>query len=499
LLAISLTLNLWSLMRFPPPFVDEAWLAGRAWAFIQTNQAFGPLDRGVLDRFEGYWTFFPWLPVLIQSLALRLSTEPALLPLRIVSLFFGFLLLAAVYSIAKRLYGKLLGLLAVLLVSMSWPFLLSAHLARYDIITAALGFIAIALYLNNQAARVWVSLASGLSIGLAFEIHAHGAIYGLALVALYFLHYRWSMFRRRHFWGFVAGIGLGLILYTLLHIVPYPRTYFALNRLVFSYTHTPPILTLDSQVILKTFSDMGTLLFSVSGVMILIIAWAAVTLMRRHSEVDKTLLVLNTALIGGVTLLFRNKNAFYAILFTPAIDLMVGAFLLLNLQQPWYGRFRDYARYALILGICIVAILPIWPTLQIDSWKAYQQAQGYVNQFAQPDDSIMASQTFWLGLHEHDYYSWESLIHYQRYAPGSTLEDALQELRPDLLIIDRNLDVLISDEPGGSVYSEHLNLPRSEMEAFLGRNASLLGMLDVDHYGPIRVYRLAWGEEEPGG
>jgi 4-amino-4-deoxy-L-arabinose transferase-like glycosyltransferase len=498
LLAVTLATHLWSLMRFPPPFVDEAWLASRAWSFIQTGQAFGPLDHGVLDRFEGYWTFYPWLPVWIQSLAFRLSREPDLLLLRMVSLLFGFVLLFAVYAIGKRLYGKWLGLLAVLLVCISWPFFYSAHLARYDIMTAALGFSAIALYVNSQRERTWVGLVSGLCIGLAFEIHPHSAIYGAAIVALYFLHFRWSMFRRRHFWSFLVGIGIGLVFYALLHMAPYPRTYSALNQLVFTKSHIPPILTLDPEIILQALSGMGMLLVAVKLALIPIIVWAAVALMRRHSEADKTLLVLNAALIAGVTLLFRNKVAYYAIMFTPAIDLMVGAFLLQSLQQPWYGRFRDYARATLIWVFCILTIVHTLSALRMDSWKAYQEAQGFINQAVQPGDSIMSSQTFWLGLHEHDYYSWESLIHYQRYAPGSTLEDALEELRPDILIIDRHLNNFISDEPGESGYAKHLHLQRTEIEGFLSHNATLIGMLAIDHYGPIRVYRIAWSEEEPG-
>jgi 4-amino-4-deoxy-L-arabinose transferase-like glycosyltransferase len=494
LLALSLGLHLWSLMRFPPPFVDEAWLASRAWSLIQTGQAFGPLDHGVFDRFEGYWTFFPWLPVWIQSLAFRLSGEPALLALRMLSLLFGVALLFTVYSIAKRLYGKLPGLVAVLLVSLSWPFLYSAHLARYDIMTAALGFSAIALYLNNQRGRAWVSLISGLCIGLAFEIHPHAAVYGPTIVALYFLHYRWSMFRRRRFWSFVAGIGTGLVFYALLHMAPYPSTYSALNQLVFAASHTPPILTLDPGIILQAFSEMGTLLVGVSLALIPLIVWAAIALMRRRSEADKTLLVLNAALLGGVILLFRNKAAYYAIMFTLALDLMVGVFLLQTLQQPWYGRFRDYVRVSLIWGCCILALVLNLSTLRMDSWKVYTEAQDFINGLVRPGEAIMASQTFWLGLHEHTYYSWENLIYYRRYVPGSTLEDALRELGPDILVIDRHLGNFISDEPKESGYSQHLNLPRTDMNAFLSRSASLIGVLDIEAYGPIRVYRIDWGE-----
>ncbi len=40
LLAAMMTLHVWSLLRFPAPFVDEAWVASRAGAFAQTGRAF---------------------------------------------------------------------------------------------------------------------------------------------------------------------------------------------------------------------------------------------------------------------------------------------------------------------------------------------------------------------------------------------------------------------------------------------------------------------------
>jgi hypothetical protein len=497
-LAAMLSIHLWSLMHFPPPFVDEAWFAGRAWSFIQTGRAFGPLDAGVFDRFEGYWTLFPWLPTFIQSLGLRFVSQPELLPLRIVSLLFGFLLLGTVYAIATRLRGPRLGLLSVFLVSVSWPFFYSAHLARYDIVTAALGFAAIALYLNNRTSRSWVGLLSGLCVGLAFEIHPHGIIYAPALVALYFLHLGCSMFRTRHFWAFVGGGGLGIALYATLHILPYPQTYLAAGRMGFANTHTPPILTLDLGIILQAVFDQALLLIRMYLVLFPVIVWALVSLARRGTEADKTLLVLNGALVGGAMLLIRNKFLYYAILFTPAIDLMLAEFLL-YLFQRWHSRLWDYVKLALVLILVATTLLLNLSLIQpwTNSWQIYQKAQGYIKQTIQPGDSIMASQTYWFGLYDHVYYSWEQLIYYQRYAPGSTLEDALCEFRPDVIIIDQHLAQFISGEAGTPTYSQYLRLPQSEMEAFLSHNANPIGLFEVEHYGPIYLYRIEWQPEEP--
>lgn len=482
----------WSLRRYPVLFVDEAWFASRAWEFIHTGRAFGSLDAGVIDRFEGYWTFFPWLPTVIQSAVLRFAAAPTLLSVRLTALAFGFALLAALYAIAHRLGGPWLGVITVAIVSVSSPFFHSAHLGRYDIFAAAFGFGAVALYLNNRAQRPWLSALSGLLVALAFECHPNSIAFGPAIVALYFLHHRWAMFRQRGFWALVGGVLLGLAGYAALHILPYPQTYLALNQLAFTATHTPPLFTLDPAVLGQAVTDMGVMLLYLYLPLIPLIVWAVVALARRHSDEDRTLLVLGGVLTVGHLLLVRNKFLYYTILYTPSIDLLLAALLLTLARRPWRGLPADYARRAAVGGLCAAFVLGNLAPLRTDYYPIYQAAQSQVNRAVMPADSIIGSQTFWFGLYEHKYYSWEEIIYYRRYAPGSTLEDALRALHPDILIIDRHLDRFISDEPDGSTYSQHLTLSRREMEAFLAAHAQLVTEFDNSYYGRVRVYRLEW-------
>ena len=51
--------NLYYLMRTPAAFVDEGWNANRAWGLLQTGRAFGTLDSGMFERYDGYRTLFP--------------------------------------------------------------------------------------------------------------------------------------------------------------------------------------------------------------------------------------------------------------------------------------------------------------------------------------------------------------------------------------------------------------------------------------------------------
>src|SRR3989304_1497378 len=182
---IILAVHSFPLMRLPSPHGDEAWMASRAWEFVHSGIAFGPLDRGVLDRFEGYRFFYSWLFTAIQSLGVCFFGLPSLLAIRFISLVAGFVLLFAVYAIGLALDGKKLGLFGVAFTAFSWPFFFSAHLGRPDIIAAALGFSAIALHLNNRSARILFSALAGLLAALAFEVHVHAAVYGPTLIALY--------------------------------------------------------------------------------------------------------------------------------------------------------------------------------------------------------------------------------------------------------------------------------------------------------------------------
>jgi len=494
LFAAVATIHLWSLLRFPAPSVDEAWFASRAWAFLHTHRAFGALDAGVLDRFEGYWTLFPWLPVLFQSIGLRLAGAPALFPLRMISLVFGLILLCAVYVIGNCLGGSRLGLWGVFLVALSGPFIYSAHLARYDMMAAAWGFVAIAFYfISSRSSLVWMSLLSGLCVGLAFEIYPHSAIYGPTLVALYFLDWQWAMLRNRHFWGFISGVGLGLAFYAVLHVLPYPQTYFSLARLVFGPTHTPPLFTLQPSVIIQGIRDMGTLLGHFHRPLIPLIIWAIFMLLRERSQANKRLLVLGGSLVLGGVLLIRNKFYCYMIQISPVIELIVAALACRVSRLPWRGLPMDYVRRALVWGLCATAIgFNLFLLVKFNLMQDYQAVQRRVNQIVQPDDSIMSSQVYWFGLYDHIYYSWEELVYYRRYAPGSTMEDALRQFRPDLLIVDTDWRSNILERPGDTLYSQHLYLPRQEFEAFLDRCATLIGEFDGGSYGLIQVYRVLW-------
>ena len=138
---IILAIHLLTLLRYPRPFVDEAWLVSRAWAFKQTGHQFGVLDAGLGENYAGLWTLNQWLITVLQSTVLRFFPRPELLPLRALSLVEGIGLLAVSYWTANKLGGRRIAIISTLLLAIARIFFHTAHMARYDILAALFGYV----------------------------------------------------------------------------------------------------------------------------------------------------------------------------------------------------------------------------------------------------------------------------------------------------------------------------------------------------------------------
>jgi 4-amino-4-deoxy-L-arabinose transferase-like glycosyltransferase len=487
-----LALHLWSLMRFPPPFVDEAWLVSRAWAFAHTGHQFGPLDAGLAEKLDHYWIANQWLITALQAAVLRFFPVPMLLPLRVLSLILGFGLLAANYWAASRLGGKSLAAISTFLLAISVPFFFSAHQARYDILAAALAYSALAIVINDTRGKLWSGLAAGVLIGLAVETHLNSLIFIPAVGFYYLVEYGWKFYRKGCIWGFTAGLAIGIAYYLALHVLPNPQTYLNMYNLAFGTTRQPPILTFNLAVILQGFWDVGNPLFLSSASTLVLAALAVPLLIRKKARGARTILAINAALIVGDALLLRYKLANYAILLTPAFLWMVSAYLDDFIKKPWLGKVGDYAG-RIIVGVLVAGFFIFSATfLRTDGSGVFQQTQAKVNAVVLPGETILGPQTYWFGLYRHRYYSWELLIVYSRYFPGSKLSDALGHFRPDIIIIDSHLDSALADgiDPNSMWYP--LRLPREEWYSFLADHGTLILDEPTDQNGIVRVYRLNW-------
>lgn len=488
--ALILGFHVYSLMRFPEVFVDEAWAANRAWGSLQTGRAFGTLDSDFMTEFPGYWTYFPLLPVLAQATVLRFFAAPSLLAMRLLSMFWGLVLLGCVYCIAYKLSGRIYAFWSFIFVAFSVPFFYSAHLARVDIMAAAFGFMALALHFNNTQCKVWLSVLSGFCVGLAFECHPHAAIYVPVVGTLYLWESKLKVFRRRDFWGFVCGGGLGVLLYVALHIAPYPKTYSEFTRVFFLDTHTPPVFTFDPVIIFESFSDLiASIVRAVPSVFPAVIGFFGIV--RDRNKTWTPMAISTCVLIVSFGLLVRNKATYYIILLSPMLDMLAAAWLNNQTLHLWKGRVTDYLRRALVGTWLFLMLFLMVIASRLNYYPDYLGTQANLADIIMPGERIIGSQTYWFGFFAHDYDSWEELVYHRRYSPESSLRDAFVYLRPDIVIVDKHF-ASFSDDLGKSLYSQYLRLPHAEFMQLLEEQARLVGEFDGGCYGWIRVYRLYW-------
>ena len=490
LIALILVINAITLLRYPAPNSDDAWMASRAWEFTKSGNSFGPLDIGVLDRYEDYENFYPWLSSAIQSLGIRLFGTPSLLAIRFVSIIFGSILLIAVYWIGIALDGKQLGILCVAFTAFSLAFLLSSHLGRPDIIAATFGYIGIALYLNNRSANIWISVLVGLIVSLAFEVHPNAIIFSLTIATLFFYKYKWNIVRKIDFWGFIAGGMIGILIYLYLHVFPNPQTFISLYKIVFSSTHIPPIFTADLEDLWQAIPAMGLLLVYTYPLIILGF-WAVFRFRKQRPTYITILLVINTALILSFTLLVRNKFLlYYAIYFSPGLTMLVAAFFNDFVKSPTRNQFEYNFRLTIVSLICL---LPLFQVIKFDPPPNYQQVQLRVNQAVKPGATIMGNQLYWFGLRDHRYYSWENLVFYMRDKPGSRLENAFRALKPDFFILDSQVRYYTFDGDKMNNYFQQFQVPKSELETFLNQYAELETIIEESSGGKfIEIYHIDW-------
>jgi 4-amino-4-deoxy-L-arabinose transferase-like glycosyltransferase len=481
-------------------FVDEAIMASRAWGWLETGLNFGPLDAGVFEkRFEGYWTFNPVIPTWIHAAFIR-CFGLSVISLRSASFLAGAVLLVAVHSITYQISGsRRCGFTAALLVASSFSFLFSSHLIRYDIFVAALGFGAIALYLFSRRMNVAVfSLLAGLLIGLAFEIHVNAAIYGPVLLTLYLNDDGLAFIRRRSFWVFSAGVSIALGWYLWLHVLRYPETYFGMGR-AFAGTHFPPLLSRSFSVMLGALLEMWAYLLEFTGTRILATLIAILILWRKQRPVAKkpTIMLLTGSLT--LALLVGNKMDYYAILITPFSDIILAVWIHQALRVNGMTTLGIRAGKVLAYSTVVISALLILVTVRSTPPPGDFRLVASRIKRALPDGgSVMGSQSYWFDLYRHPYLSWQQILAYQRYEADSTFDDAMESLRPDVLVIDNHMRLFIRPDQanipasGFQRYVWDRRLRKEDIDAFLARRGKLVDTFNTATYGTVEIYVLRW-------
>lgn len=393
---------------------------------------------------------------------------------RLVSLAWGGLLLGLIFVIGRRLYGPLGGGIALLSLAISRPFLVGSHMVRPDIVLAAM--LAAAFYLalrGVQERQGWASLAAGLTVGLALDVHLN-AIAFLPLIGLVYAAYLPRFWRARPTLLFCSGLGLGLLYFLLVRVAPDPGQFARSGTYLISIDKTPPILSGDMVGMLAAELGRWRDYFGEDRRLELAVMLAALAAATARSislrSLDPILFGLAAAFVLFV-LIVNSKSEFYLVLFYPWMTLLLG------------GALAWITSRAALLGTPLAVVAAIAAPLvfglpdnfeDISTAASNFRERGYyalvdeIRPLVPPGASILGPPLFWIGLNRHpytDYYVWERLRAERR----ERFSSFAARLDPDLIVLDAK-----------SRHQVSINSP-----GYLENNAALLKT--IRHVGFDRV------------
>jgi 4-amino-4-deoxy-L-arabinose transferase-like glycosyltransferase len=486
-------LTVWHLstvILFPSPHVDEGWFANRAMGYLTTGVPFGTMDMGVFDRYPQPWLIFPLVPTFLQALVIRVVGDVDLMALRVLSLVAGAALLYVVYRIASHVAGRWAGIPSVVFVGVSLPFAVASHYARHDMLAAAAGWGAIAIFFVSR--KRWTDVAAGFLVMVGVEMHPNAAIFGLTLAVIALLD---RSDRLKRFLAIGAGGLIGLIGFLALHVLPNPDSYSAVNRIAFVDTHVPPVLSGSVDVIIDSFTLKARLLASgfpvVAGAswllaIVLIAVWVALLLSPKRE--DRRLAQMAALLGISFALLVRNTIYYYTILVAPVAPLLLGVGLVrlsgLRSGMNWKRITVVIAALGFVaLGFPVFRIVTTSPNI-------FDRVSTEIASTLEPDDIVMGSQSYWIAAPEIDWRSWETLVYYRRVEPDASLLQAFRELGPDVLVVDSHIRRFVMDEDWSmGPYFQALGLPGDQFDDLVASGMLVATVEDGSDEG-VQIFRF---------
>ena len=232
---------------------------------------------------------------------------------------------------------------------------------------------------------------------------------------------------------------------------------------------------------------------------ILIAALAAATLYWAHCKNSKILFLMLVFGLIAFSLLIRNLIAYYAILIAPLSDIFLAVWIHEMSREKvtrgfWLKRAQVIGTSTLIVTLFVPAFI-VFPAPPAGDLKAIGH---HIRKIIPREASIMGSPTYWFELYGHPYLSWIQIVLHRFLNSSSTVDRALNDLRPDFLIIDGDMrQFIVSDRSeaprtGLEHYQRQRSISKEQLDDFLKRRAELIDRFVSPTYGAIELYSIHW-------
>lgn len=408
------------------PHQDEGWIANPALnlstrgfmgtTVLEESSGFGmkspgkPMALPGLNRYTYYLT-----PLELLALAAWFKVFTfGLVSMRVFSIVWGLIALAALFLIMKTLSGnRYVALLTFVLVALDVHFIMRAAHGRMDMMSAALAFASFALYLNMRQRNLSLAVLLSQSLTVASGLtHPNGGIVAFAGLLFLTIYFDRQRIKLKHVAiavipYIVGGVGWGL------YIVKDSSAFWA--QFTFNATSSGrldailhPMQALASEITDRYLINYGiasqpegrTALAMVLGLVLVVYVIALVNSflsrrIRQHKGY-RALLFLTTIIFVILTLFEGMKYLWYLIYITPFLNAVVAVWL----YESWQNR--SLPRWVVALTLCGLLGLQITATAYRIKQNTYQNRFLPVADFIQSrghkDPSVIGSSEFGFNL-----------------------------------------------------------------------------------------------------
>jgi 4-amino-4-deoxy-L-arabinose transferase-like glycosyltransferase len=493
LLALFLLTGLRHLDGVPQVYEDEPWQASTAYSLLTRGTFGSELFSGFFNMDQRYYGFMPLHPFLMAATFKLIGV--GLGQARVETEVLTALTLILTFALGVRLFNAWVGTLAVgMLVLVRWtgltyvqltgmPIVDFARIARYDPLVPVVGLSALHVYVAaRKHRRAWLFGLAGALAGLAGLAH----VYGLFWVAALLLLAVWD----RASSGAVVAIGVGAVLPWL------PYAAYVLTDVpdwrgqTLVYAGRFELLNPGWYVsnVVQEFHRYGPGLGPPGLAWLLRPGWwfVLVALPVSLFALARRALACDAAARAIVV-----PSLLFPLLFAVFITLKLVNYTLIELPlfalaMAWglHILWQRVARLRPVLAVILAAIVVEGggSLARLEEAAAtltpYPAYIAEVRQQIPPGSRILGLHSYWLGLQDFSYRSF--LVPLNWADLGVPLDQALEQVDPDVVLLDPRMRAYFGSVPDGERF-----------EAWLRRHAAeLIGQVDDPTYGLMQVYRL---------
>lgn len=495
-----LIFHLMTLRTYPLASVDESWQSSNAYSifnknFVSINYPFFLQNTGVP------YVMNYLLGLVYHFFGLGLAQG------RLFILASSFMLLICLYFFSREFFGKTIAFISIIYLASTRSFLFSAHIIRNDVFLSLLVLISLFfLFKSFIKKNVRFCFISGLIIGFSTEIHQNGLIFIASVFITWIVNYRHELKSKfNEIAAYFLGITVYATYYFFAHVLPNFNVYVSERSYSLLNDHPLPMFSLSPKEMLFSEVSRYVAYFSPNRTLEFIILILA--LIYSLKSKDKYLTFLSRFMVFsaiGFGLFSSNKTDIYFIYFFCFLSIMFAVFLqfvrsqgvricIKSLRSTHEGFYFSISGSYLVILIVLINYFFQFKIAEEYSQYNSNKIKFFVSDKVEKNSLILGPTYFWLPLHEYRYRS-IYVLSWFRILDKLNVSDSLKKIRPDYILADHSLEnTLVNDEnmvTNKNFQAGLYNLSRKDFYDFLNKNSTLVGEINLDYHGLIKLYKI---------